>query len=528
MAEDKRFALGLEFSTQSAKAVLLDTGDPGVAYTAKFDYETELPGYGTAGGVLPSADPAVRHTSPAMLTEAVDVLFNRMMGDGIPLDRVGAIKLDAQQHCTVYVNDSFSSRLSHLDGRHSLVEQMRGGFSRPSAPIWEDRSPVAQAKELTSRLAGAGGIEKLTGNKAELRFPASQILKWAAEHPDEYEKSAHILVLSAYVTSLLTGTIAPVDTGDGWGTNLNSLDIAHPGWNQVVLSECEAMLSSAGARGALEPRLGRMVSYDTVIGPVARHFVTRYGLDPHAMVLAGTGDNPATLLGSGGEIVISLGSSYTVNGTMSRIEPSGDEEYNVFGFTPGTAMALSVITNGGKLHSKFRDRYAGGSWKRYFELAGTALPASDEPLMLPYLYGESVPVAPAGIVRDGCDEDDGAANIRALHWSQALSLQLHAAHLSDVSALCIVGGGSANPFLQRAVTELFDAPTYAIANADVAAPLGCAISAARYLREESYEEATARFVQRDPQTVMNPEGTHKEAYRRLRDRYSALEQAYRS
>jgi len=34
-------------------------------------------------------------------------------------------------------------------------------------------------------------------------------------------------------------------------------------------------------------------------------------VNPDAVVLAGTGDNPATLPGCGGRLVISLGSSYS-------------------------------------------------------------------------------------------------------------------------------------------------------------------------------------------------------------------------
>ncbi len=64
-----------------------------------------------------------------------------------------------------------------------------------------------------------------------------------------------------------------------------------------------------------------MVHYDTVLGPIAPYFVRRYGMNPGAVVLAGTGDNPATLLGCGGQAVVSLGSSYTVNGQMKRDRP---------------------------------------------------------------------------------------------------------------------------------------------------------------------------------------------------------------
>lgn len=50
-------------------------------------------------------------------------------------------------------------------------------------------------------------------------------MKWAKENPSEYKETAHIFLLSSFITSVLAGKIAPVDTGDGWGTNLNSINI---------------------------------------------------------------------------------------------------------------------------------------------------------------------------------------------------------------------------------------------------------------------------------------------------------------
>jgi xylulokinase len=98
------------------------------------------------------------------------------------------------------------------------VEQVAPAFTRGSAPIWEDRSTEEQVRLLEDRLSHKGGLRALTGNRGELRFPAPQILKWGQEDPAAYDKTAHVLVLSAFVTSLLAGRIAPVDTGDGWGT----------------------------------------------------------------------------------------------------------------------------------------------------------------------------------------------------------------------------------------------------------------------------------------------------------------------
>jgi xylulokinase len=326
--------------------------------------------------------------------------------------------------------------------------------------------------------------------------------------------------------------VAAADTGDGWGTNLNTLDIHQPGWSEAVLNVADAYLGNRIGGPFLRSRLGEMVNYDTVLGPIAPYFVRRYGIDPGAVVLAGTGDNPATLLGCGGQAVVSLGSSYTVNGQMRRIVPSPSGEYNVFGYTPGNAMALTVVTNGAKVHEFFLEKYvpkeASGNasadrWDAYVSAAGEAVLREDERLMLPYLREESVPLRSAGILRDGFDDQDGRMNIRSLHLSQVLSLKLHSGHLSRTDALCVVGGAGRNRFLRQLIADVFDSNTYNIRYASFAAALGCAISGARAILNLSYEEAASRFVQIDGASSARPLEANRNPVRKLLRRYEALE-----
>ena len=498
------------------------------------DYDTAFPSYGTQGGVLQSNDPVIRHTSPFMLLEALDLVFDRLHKSNVDLGLIGAVKIDAMQHCTVYADASLAELVGSLDAGPTLLARIGAAITRRTSPIWEDRSPVKEAEYLAKELEKYGSMVALTGNRVELRFPASQILKWASESPDEYARTAHILVLSAFLTSIMAGKVSPVDTGDGWGTNLNTLDIHQPGWSEAVLNVADAYLGNRIAGPFLRSRLGEMVHYDTVLGPIAPYFVERYGMDPGAVVLAGTGDNPATLLGCGGQAVVSLGSSYTVNGQMREIVPSASGEYNVFGYTPGNAMALTVITNGAKVHEFFLDKYIakekpGGEadvgWEAYVSAAGDALLCEDERLMLPYLRDESVPLRSAGILRDGFDDQDGRMNIRSLHLSQVLSLKLYSGHLSRTDALCVVGGAGKNRFLRQLIADVFDSNTCNIRYASFAAALGCAISGARAILNISYEEAASRFVQIDGASFARPLEANRHPVREFLRRYEALEKS---
>jgi len=195
---------------------------------------------------------------------------------------------------------------------------------------------------------------------------------------------------------------------------------------------------------------------------------------------------------------------------------------------------LTVFTNGAKLHEFFLDKYlpkrtAGSEdedrWEAYVSAAGEAILRDDEPLMLPYLRNESVPLRPSGIVRDGFDDEDARVNIRSLHVSQVLSLKLHSNHLGRTDALCVVGGAGRNRFLRQLIADVFNSNTYNIRHADFAAALGCAISGARALLNISYEEATGRFVQIDRASSASPLEANRHTVRSLLQRYEALEKS---
>ncbi len=524
-------SLGIEFSTQSVKMLALDAATGEVAHAGAFEYDAAFPGYCTLRGVLPSEDPEVRHTSPRMMLEALDRAFSLLAGAGIT-KHVGAVKVDAMQHCTVYAGPDFGRAAGALDPRSTLLEQAGPCLTRDTIPIWEDRSTAAEARILTRALEAAGGIEALTGNRAEPRFPAAQIMKWASESPDEYARTAHIFLLSSFITSLLAGIIAPVDTGDGWGTNLNSMDIGGPGWSGPALAAVGGYLAGKGCAAGFAAKLGAITHYDEPVGMVSRYFADKYGVSPNAVVLAGTGDNPATLLGCGGAVVVSLGSSYTVNGVMDAPRPSASGEYNVFGYTKGRAMALSVITNGTRVHDRFMQEYVmkgraaspgAAEWQEYARLAGGPALSADEPLLLPYLLDESVPPMRRGIVREGFSPADPRMNIRALHVSQALSIRLHAEHIRGSAPICVAGGGSRNMLMKQLLADLFGREVYSIEDAASAAPLGCALSGARYLYDLSYQEAAGRAVRRDASSVCRPLPDNAGRVGALLQRYKKLE-----
>jgi len=92
-----------------------------------------------------------------------------------------------------------------------------------------DSSANAECREITESLGGDLAVAQLTGSRATERLTGPQVRKFSKENPKAYADTVHIALISSFATSLLIGKIAPIDGGDGYGTNL--ADIRRARWS---------------------------------------------------------------------------------------------------------------------------------------------------------------------------------------------------------------------------------------------------------------------------------------------------------
>src|SRR6185503_21151141 len=83
--------LGLDSSTQSLSAVVIDYDTRKVVYNDSLNFDEALPHYKTRNGVLPNRDPLIKHSPPLMWAEALDLVFARMKKKGVALKKILAI-----------------------------------------------------------------------------------------------------------------------------------------------------------------------------------------------------------------------------------------------------------------------------------------------------------------------------------------------------------------------------------------------------------------------------------------------------
>jgi xylulokinase len=518
------FYLGLDASTQSLTAVLIEAGDTrrAVVGTRSVVYDTAFPAYGTRHGVLQSADPLVAQSAPLMWVEALDRVMAEM-GRLFPAEvaRLAAVSGSAQQHGSVYLNAGLGAALGSL-GRTSLVSAIAPVLARPVAPIWMDASTAAECRSIAAAVGGDPALSRLTGSRAFERFTGPQIRKFALHEPEAYAATARIDLVSSFMASLLAGRPAPLDPGDASGMNLMRIDDA--AWS------AEALDATAPD---LRRRLPPIVPAWTTVGPLAEYW-RRYGYGP-AKTVVWSGDNPCSLIGTGlvreGPIAVSLGTSDTIFGLMSapRVDPDGAG--HVFGAPTGAWMGLTCFRNGSLARERVRDTY-GMDWTQFSAALAATPPGNGGAMMLPWFEPEITPtVSRPGVRRQDLDSANGPANVRAVVEAQMMAIANHSSWMGvNVDVVHATGGAAVNRAILQVLADVLNAEVreFDVTNS---AALGAALRAYHADRlvstgSASWEEVIAGFA--EPTAVAaRPVPANVAAFAALRPRYAAFERANR-
>jgi xylulokinase len=467
--------LGLDSSTQSLTAVIIDPASGEITCQLSVNFGGSLPGYGSPSGFIPGGKEGEVHANPLMWLDALDLLFTRLAAE-TDLSKVKMIAGSGQQHGSVYLDDSFDSRLSNLDTSQNLSTQLSPALTRATSPIWMDTSTGAECAEISSAVGGPTEVCARSGSIAIERFTGPQIRRFYKTEPAAYENTARIHLVSSFIASIIAGKSVPIDFGDGAGMNL--LNLAKLGWDTELLA---ATAPDLGAK-LLPPAL-----QTTVQGTVSPYFIKKYGISENCRTALFTGDNPASLVGMGattpGNIVISLGTSDTFFAAMPgpKTDPNGFG--HVFGNPAGGFMSLICFRNGSLAREALRDQL-GLDWSAFDQPALTAtLDDAGTNLMLPFYGPEITPRHDfTGPVLQGSTEFESAANpslqVRALLEGQFLNMRLHSEWMGiKAERIRLTGGASKNDGIAQLVADIFQAPVERLDVSNSAA-LGAALIAA--------------------------------------------------
>ncbi len=452
--------LGIDASTQGIKALVYDTDTRTVVTTVAVNFGRDLPEFNSPDGFLPNADPLVRRADPRMWRAALDRVLAKLQA-AVDTSRIAAVGGDGQQHGSVYLNDRWDAS---MDGDY---------FARAVSPIWMDSSTAAECRALDARFGAA--LPARTGSPAIERFTGPQIMKFAKDDPAAFAATTRIHLVSSFLCSLLAGEDAPVDIGDGAGMNL--LNLATLDWDREI---CDFISPDLAAK---LPRIARPGEKTTL--KLAPYFA-KFGLTPGIPVVPFTGDNPASLVGTGadrpGVAVVSLGTSDVFFAAMDRFRTDPDGCGHVFGNPSGGYLSLACIKNGSLAREKVR-ALVGCDYAFFDEGAFAEVGARAKDLRaFPYFESEITPLHPATGIEANFDWEKASAaeKVVSVIRGQVLNLFERTRWIGAFDVIRVTGGASRSKGLRETIADVFGARVETLDVPDSAA-LGGALLAARAL-----------------------------------------------
>ncbi|GLY47134.1 xylulokinase [Lentzea sp. NBRC 102530] len=392
---------GVDSSTQSCKVVVRD------AETGRLVREGR------------AAHPDGTEVHPSHWWSALE----SALADAGGLDDVAALSVAGQQHGMVCLDE---------DG--AVVRE---------ALLWNDTRSAAAAASLTDEL-GADEWAARIGLVPVASFTITK-LRWLAQHePDNAKRTAAVCLPHDWLTWRLRGTGVlsdlVTDRSDASGTGY---------FDSVTNSYVPSLVELAlGRSDVVLPQVLGPSSY--VDGPV------RLG--------AGAGDNAAAMLGVGGGVVVSLGTSGVVTATadVRAADPSGI----VAGFADATGryLPLACTLNAARVLDATA-RMLGVDLATLSDLALSARPGAEGLVLVPYLEGERTPNLPDATgalhgltLTNATPANIARAAVEGMLCGLAVGLDALTSQGADVTGVRLVGGAAASRAVREIAPSVFGVP----------------------------------------------------------------------
>jgi len=308
--------LGLDSSTQSLSAVVVDRRDARTVQALTVTYRTDprLSGFGLDPELLllPPRSPGEADQPPLLFLASLEALFEDLKTAGVDLSQIGLVNVSAQQHGAVYLSAGFPAALAELRSavgtERPLAKVLSGAFSHGRAPIWKTSNTVTETEALRRAAGGTAGMIDRTGSDSPLRFTGAVARRVFTHEPGVWASTVRLHMLSSFLPAVLTANPdVPADWGNGSGTSL--MDYRKKAWDPALLEAAADGLAGGGK--ALQEKLTPVVHPLTLAGTMAPWFVKKFGFDGAARVLIGSGDNPQTKVLVAGDL-LSLGTSFVM------------------------------------------------------------------------------------------------------------------------------------------------------------------------------------------------------------------------
>ncbi len=379
--KNQRLALGLDSSTQSLSAIVIDIDKAEKCFEHSIDYraDTRTNGFGIGEDyILPPRVEGEAEQPPLMFLASLDAMFTDMCEAGVAMEDIVVINTSGQQHGHVYLSDAAAQLLGRLDAdvyspfpsgddKQNLQSILAGCFAYPTAPIWMSANTAEQTHHVRQSVGGSARMIERSGSDAPLRFTGAVMRRVAEQFPTAYEETKVIQLISSFIPAVLTANAnVPIDYGNACGMSL--MNYRRKEWDDVLGNATAEGLP--GGWSALLNKLPPLEPPDSIVGTVAVYYHQKYGISASCVVAAGSGDNPQAKVPVAGDL-LSLGTSFVnmVSTDGNTLDPEGFANAMYDGI--GRPFMFGCRTNGAMVWDAVRNHY--GLAKEAYEPAEAAL-----------------------------------------------------------------------------------------------------------------------------------------------------------
>ena len=468
-----KYLLGIDISTTSAKALLIhETGEVAAVKNTELPLSTPKP-------LWSEQDPADWWTG---IIKSIQALLQETKIDS---KDIAAIGLTGQMH-----------GLTMLDEAGEVI--------RP-AILWNDQRTGKQCEDIHS-IIGKEKFIQISGNAALTGFTAPKILWVQQSEPENFARTAHILLPKDYVRYKLTNTFAS-DRAGGSGTVL--FDLKKRDWSPEIVA----------ALGIPANWLPKTYEGTEITGTITAEAAALTGLTEGTPVVGGGGDQAAGAVGMGavapGIVSLTLGTSGVIFATTDG--PYIENEGRLHAFCHAMSdrwHLMGVMLSAAGSLKWYHDNIA--PELSYDELTAPAaeIPEGSEGLyFLPYLTGERTPY-PDPLSRGsfiGLTIRHTVPHMtRAVLEGVAFGLRdsfelMKKAGLSDVKQVRVSGGGAKSALWRQILADILNAELVTV-NTTEGGAFGAALCAGVAVGIwKDIDQACAETIELTGKTIPNPE-----------------------
>ena len=475
----ERLALGLDSSTQSLSAVVIDIDTAEKCFEHALDYRTDerLNRFGIREDyILPPREVGEAEQPPLMYLASLDAMFADLRESGVPLENILLINTSGQQHGHVYLNRDATPLFAQLttadEGHPDLQTLLKDAFAYPNAPIWMTANTTAQTEAVRDAVGGKSEMIDRSGSDAPLRFTGTVMRCIGERFPESYAETAKVQLISSFIPAVLTGNAdVPIDYGNACGMSL--MNYRAKVWDNALLAATAVGLP--GGVTALQSKLPTLARPDSIVGTLAAYYVMKYGLTDECAIIAGSGDNPQSKVPVGGDL-LSLGTSFvnmvsTDGDTLDR-EGFANAMYDGI----NRPFMFGCRTNGAMVWDAVRNHH--GLAKETYAPAETALQTTSPGKFMTFWQPktESFPVSGAFDLIRTTEQPTLATDYTGIIETSLAALYIYSAAFTQQTKapLFVTGGATDSPEIMRRVAGIWNRPTLPVEKGGAA--LGAAVA----------------------------------------------------